>query len=186
MIPGQHLRAGAFGVAALLLAACSREPGDFAVEISGPAEGTIRGGAIYCVSPDGGDFVALLRDPDSGTGMELRRETPGLPPPGSYGIASSLGERTPGSFVFTPRLDDLEGAGDYAYRVRGGQVRIVSADSSWLEGRFEVEMVGTDASPEVDSAAGMVRALPPVTATLRGRFAAARVASCSGLGAAGP
>lgn len=171
---------GTLAAALLALSGCSREPsGSFGATLAGPLEGTIRGGAVHCPGPERGGFVLLLHDSRSGAGFELWRETAGIPGPGSYGVTKTLGqEYAPGAFRFTPRLHTLEGAADYNYRVDGGKVRVISADSAWVRGRFEVEMVATDASPELDEATGQVRVLPTEAVTVTGQFSAARAERC--------
>lgn len=173
-VPTHTLLAGV-----LLLLGCSGEPsGDFTVTLAGPVEGTIRGNAVFCRTDAGGLLLALT-DPQTSAGFLLGRGTPEVPPPGSYGVVAESDTRAAAAFWLRPELRTLEGAAEYNYRVRGGKVRIVSADSSWIRGRFEAEAIATDASPQIDVASGKVRLLPTEKVDVRGQFAAARSESCA-------
>jgi hypothetical protein len=164
--------------AVLLLLGCSREPaGEFAATLAGPFEGKIVGRATFCLAPGKQGFLIRMEDPGSSAGFLLHRGTAEIPPPASYGAVGDTAA-PPAAFRFVPHLEGLEGGAEYNYRVEEGKVRIISADSAWVKGRFEVQMVASDASPEVDTATGQVKVLKTEYLTANGQFAAARAAAC--------
>ncbi|HEX2090980.1 MAG TPA: hypothetical protein VHG28_01210 [Longimicrobiaceae bacterium] len=171
--------------ASLALAGCSGEPsGSFTLTLTGPIEGTIRGGATFCRRPGTGETLLVLRDPDTSAGFLLGRRSPDGVAPGSYAVVAAS-DSVEGRFWMASRLDSLEGGSEYSFRVDEGSVRIISADSSWLRGRINVRMVASDASLEVDSRTGEIRRLPTEQAGIAGSFTAARAASCDAAEAAG-
>lgn len=176
------LLAAALG-AALALPACSRQPsGSFAATLEGPLEGRIEGGATFCRRPDRGDFLLVLQTRDS-VGFVLGRDTAAVPAPGPYAVVDRGDTLAAGRFWMAAALDRLEATGPYAFSVSEGQVRIVSADSSWLKGRFAVDLIARDTAYLVDTLSRTVRRLTTEWQKVQGTFSAARVETCAGLAA---
>lgn len=166
-------------LAAGLLLGCNGEPtGSFTATLEGPLEGTVHGNALFC-RPAGEEGVRLvLRDPESAAGFLLGHASPEPPTAGAYGVVDDPEAQTGATFWLEPELGALEGGDEYAYRVRGGTLRLLSVDPSWVKGRFEVELVASDTSLEVDPATRSVRYLPTRKMPVKGRFSAARVEVC--------
>ncbi len=164
-------------LAVLALGGCrGGEPrGSFSATLAGPIEGKVAGEAVFCRRADGA-FLLVLHDPQTSAGFLLGRRS-GAPAPGPYAVVDST-DTVEDRFWFATRLDSLPGASEYRYHTDEGSLRVVSADSAWVKGRFQVELVAVDAKLDVNSKTGEIRRLPNESETVSGTFAAARAASC--------
>lgn len=169
--------------AALALPACSGQPsGSFAATLEGPLEGRLEGRATFCRRPDRGDFVLVLMTRDS-VGLVLGRDTSDVPAAGPYAVVDRADTLAGGRFWLSPEFDRLEATGPYTFTVDGGQVRIVSADSGWVKGRFQVDLVARDLNFQIDTVSRTVRRLTTEWQKVQGTFTAARAEPCPGLAA---
>lgn len=169
--------------AALVLPGCSSEPsGTFTATLEGPLEGKFQGGATFCRRPDRGDFLLVLQTPDS-VGFVLGRDTSAVPARGPYAVVDRGDTLAAGRFWMNAALERLEAAGTYAFTVGEGEVRIISSDSAWVEGRFRVELVARDTAFQIDTLTRTVRRLSTEWQTVHGSFSAARAEPCRGLAA---
>lgn|GEM_PF-3550356 len=179
----RRIRRGALA-AGLALAGCSGQPsGSFDATLDGPLEGTFRGQATFCTRPDRGDFLLVMSTRQDSVGFVVGREAPEVPAAGRYAVVDRADTLVGGRFWMKAELQNLEAAGPYRFEVDEGEVRIVSADSSWVKGRFRAQMIARDTAFQIDTLTRTVRRLPTEWATVEGSFSAARAESCSGLSA---
>lgn len=174
-VSARGLRAAA---ALLLLAGCSGGKGEFSATLTGPVEGTFQGNATFCRRPDGG-VALLLEAPKSTAGFLMERAPAGPLLPGPYGVADTLAA-SGALFRFQTLLAGVKEAAGYEYRVRSGEVRVLSADSNSIRGRFRVESLAVDPNPQIDAERNTIRRLPTAVTTLMGSFRAVRVETCTG------
>jgi hypothetical protein len=170
--------------AALVLAGCSDEPaGSFTATLEGPLEGELRGYATFCRRPDRGDFLLVMGTQRDSVGFVLGRDTAAIPGPGPYAVVDRGDTLSGGRFWMRPELQNLEAVGTYSFTVDEGEVRVVSADSSWVRGRFRVQLIARDTAFQVDTLTRTVRRLSTEYETVQGTFTAARAEPCAGLAA---
>ncbi|HEV2146660.1 MAG TPA: hypothetical protein VGR37_04520 [Longimicrobiaceae bacterium] len=168
----------------LALAGCSDGPaGKFSATLEGPLEGEIRGYATFCRRPDRGDFLLVLATQRDSVALVLGRDTAAIPAPGPYAVVDRGDTLAGGRFWVRPELGGLEATGSYTFTVDEGEVRVVSADSSWIRGRFRVQMIARDTAFQIDTLTRTVRRLATEWETVQGTFTAARAEPCAGLAA---
>lgn len=155
--------------AALLVAGCGEESGDFNGRVSGAVEGPLSGTSWYCERPGG----ALLTMED-----ERRKSViafvgaAGSLTPGSWLLGR---EQQPGGFRVDPILSGYPDpdAERLAIHVRGGKLTIDAVRDGLVSGRYEAETVTVDVLPTIH-ADGRVGRVPNAAGTLVGFFKAVR------------
>jgi hypothetical protein len=178
--PTSRLCLGALA-SALAFAGCSEKPaGSFTATLEGPLEGKFLGTASFCRRPERGDFLLVLEAESDSAGFVLGRDTAAIPAPGPYAVVDPGDTLAAGRFWMRAELEKLEATGPYSFTVGEGQVRLVSADSAWIRGRFKVELVARDTAFAIDTLTRTVRRLPTQWQTVQGNFTAARAEPCSG------
>lgn len=166
----------------LALAGCSesKPAGTFAAVLEGPLEGRMQGTATFCRRPERGDFLLVLEADADSAGLVLGRDTASIPAPGPYAVVDRGDTLTAGRFWMRAELEKMEATGPYTFTVGEGNVRVVSADSAWMRGRFQVELVARDTAFAIDTLTRTVRRLPTEWQKVQGNFTAARAEPCAG------
>ncbi len=167
-----------FAAAALVLAGCGEEKGDFNGRVSGSIEGVLGGTSWFCEGPGG----ALLTMED-----ERRKSAisfigaPGSITPGAWLLSR---EPQPGAFRVDAALTGYPDpdAERLAIHVRGGKLTIDAVRDGVASGRYQAETVTTDMMPTVRPD-GRVGRVPNKAGTLVGFFKAVR-RECPAAGAA--
>lgn len=162
------MRAGLVA-AALVLAGCAGESGDFNGRVSGALEGPLGGTSWYCDGPGGA--VLTMEDERRGSLITFSG-APGALTPGSWLLGM---EQQPGGFQVDAMLKrypdpDAERLGVH---VRGGKLTIDAVRDGVVSGRYEAETVTTDVLQTIH-ADGRVGRVPNAAGTLVGFFKAVR------------
>lgn len=172
------MRPRVLAAAALVLAGCGDESGDFNGRVGGSVEGPLSGSSWYCEGPGG----ALLTMEDERRGSAISFVgAPGSITPGAWLLGR---EPQPGGFKVDAVLDGYPDpdASRLAVHVRGGKLTIDAVRDGMASGRYEAETVTVDVMPTIH-ADGRVGRVPNKAGTLVGFFKAVR-RECPAPGAA--
>jgi hypothetical protein len=174
------MRARVLIAAALVLAGCGGESGDFNGRVAGALEGPLSGTSWYCEGPAG--VLLTMEDERRGSAISFVG-APGSITPGAWLLGM---EPQPGGFKVDAVLDRYPDpdADRLAVHVRGGKLTIDAVRDGLVSGRYEAETVTTDVMPTVHPD-GRVGRVPNAAGTLVGFFKAVR-RECPAPGAAKP
>ncbi|HEX8671931.1 MAG TPA: hypothetical protein VF710_08590 [Longimicrobium sp.] len=172
------MRARALAAAALVLAGCGKESGDFNGRVGGTIEGPLAGTSWYCESPGG---VQLTMEDERRSSVITFIGAPGSLTPGAWLLGM---QPQPGGFRVDAALDAYPDpdAERLAIHVRGGKLTIDAVRDGVVSGRYEAETVTTDVKPTTHPD-GRVGRVPNAAGTLVGFFKAVR-RECPSSGAA--
>jgi len=155
--------------AALMLAGCGEETGDFNGRVSGDVEGPLSGTAWYCEGPGG----ALLTMDDERRGSAISFVgVPGSLTPGAWLLGR---EPQPGRFkvdAVLHRYPDPDAA-RLAVHVSEGKLTIDAVRDGLATGRYEAKTVTVDVQP-TNHPDGRIGRVPNAAGTLVGFFKAVR------------
>ena len=172
------MRARVLAAAALVLAGCGKESGDFNGRVGGTIEGPLSGTSWYCESPGG---VVLTMEDERRKSVISFAGAPGSIEPGAWLLGMNP---QPGGFTVDAVLDQYPDpdADRLAIHVRGGKLTIDAVRDGLVTGRYEAETVTTDVRPTIHPG-GRIGRVPNAAGTLVGFFKAAR-RECPSPGAA--